>query len=188
MKKTIRKYIPIVTGVMALGALLLVPLSANAQNGSNGGDGANPDPVKSDVVQKKLKDRSLERCQNRERVISNVMTRVGDRGEKQISVIQSIQQKVQNFYVEKDISTDGYDTLVANVEAKKQAATNEVNRVRTLTRSFSCGSDDPKGTATQFKTQATAQSSSVGEYKNAVHDLIVEIKTSIGADSSTEEV
>lgn len=194
MLRTKSMVVPIVT----LALVIAVPFAVSAKNTDTASGQSNAPETSgnanagsesgSDVAQqKKLEGKSLEKCQNREKAIVNVMARIGDRGEKQIEVIASIQQKVQNFYTEKNLSVGDYDGLVAKVEAKKQEAVTAMNTVRNMNRNFSCGNDDPKGTAEQFKAQASVQSDGVVAYRDAVHELVTEIKTSVTEASAEEE-
>ncbi|MFZ2125829.1 MAG: hypothetical protein WA087_01330 [Candidatus Saccharimonadales bacterium] len=190
MQKTTHKYNLIIATIMALSIALSAPLMVSAQNTDAGNSqsgsatsGSSTSGSGSDTAtQKKLQGQSLEKCQNREMAINNIMARIGDRGEKQIAVIDAVQQKVQTYYTENNISIANYDKLVANITVKKQTATTAMNTVRTMKGSFGCGNDDPKGVATQFKSQASTQSEDITAYKNAVHDLVVEIKTAIVAE------
>lgn len=176
------RYNSIITVVVILFIVIATPMLASAQNtdagsGQSGsGTSGNATSNSDNATQKKLQGQNLEKCQNREMAINNVMARIGDRGEKQIAVIESIQQKVQTFYADKNISVNNYDSLITNVETKKQTATMSMNNVRTMKNGFGCTGDDPKGVATQFKAYAMTQSDDITEYKNAVHDLVLAIK------------
>jgi len=193
--------------VIALFALVLLPISVGAKNTnaeqgqSNGGTSGNTDSgsgsgnSNSDsgngsviATQTKLQGKNLESCQNRETVMNNIMARIGDRGQKQIDVVDSIDEKVQAFYVKKNISIENYDTLKKNVEDKKTLALAAMNNVRNINGNFDCKGDNPKGIATQFKSQASAQSEAINNYRNAVHDLVVAIKTALNSsEPATEE-
>lgn len=181
---------------------LILPVAASAQsvraeeskqgtsNSSSSNTNANLNTQNNATAiktQTKLDAKNLALCQNRERVINNVMARISDRGQKQINVIQAINDKVQAFYTNKNVSIDNYDSLMANIETKKTVAEQSMNNVRSMNGSFKCNDEDPKGIATQFKANTVAQSDSIKEYKNSVHDLVVAIKTSLNDDSTTTE-
>lgn len=193
MQKTIRKNNIIAAMVVLMLVLVLLFTvsvknvgAVNGQSGadtSNGSGSSNADPS-GNATQKKLQGDNLTACQSRETVMNNVMSRIGDRGQKQIAVIESIQQKVQAFYSEKNISVSNYEALTANVEAKKQVATAAMNAVREMNGTFGCNGDDPKGVATQFKSSAAVQSDGVSGYKDAVHDLVTAIKTAVIEDNT----
>lgn len=176
MKSKIRNYSLI---IVIFAAVMATPLTAFAI-GSENNSGAQTN------VQARLTAKKLERCQQRERVLNNIIARIGDRGQKQINVINSIQEKVQKFYTEKNISLDNYDVLVANANDKKQLATAEMEQVRSMNGTFSCTGENPTGVAAQFKNQAAKQSAAMKEYRLAVHELAVAIKTALGDSQSTE--
>lgn len=162
--------------------------SGNAYSGSGSGN-SNSDSGNGDVIttQTKLQGKNLESCQNRETVMNNVMARIGDRGQKQTDAIRLINEKVQTFYLNKGVSVENYDALNAKVEESKALALAAMNSVRNMNGSFDCKGDNPKGVATQFKSQASAQSEAIKNYRNAVHDLVVAIKTALSTSESTTE-
>lgn len=180
----------IVSALMTLLPLTVIANNAGAENGQSGSttsNGAGNSSVSagsengssSGASQTKLQAGNLEKCKNRETVMNNVMSRVGDRGQKQIGAIDDIAAKVKTFYSANNISVGNYDDIVAGIEAKKVIAQNTMNNVRNMNGSFSCGNNDPKGLATQFKLQAASQSAAVSEYKNQVSDLVAAIKAAI---------
>lgn len=184
--------------VMVLSMAFLSPIivnakSANAVSGSettgNSNTSSESETSGSESASRvKLQGRSLEKCQKRENAINNVMARIVDRAQKQNTVIESIRQKVQTFYTEKNITISNYDDLIANIEAKKAVATTVMNTVRNMNGTFGCINEDPKGIATQFKSQISVQVAAIKEYKDAVHELVVAIKTALGdSKSATEE-
>jgi len=189
MRKNIGKY-NLTAIMMILAISFLIPFVASAKNTDvgNGSDTSGDSNTElGTAVQVKLQGQNLEKCQNREMAINNIMTRTGDRGQKQINVIESIQQKVQSFYSEKNISIDNYESLTSNIEAKKQVAITAMNQVQTMKGTFSCGTDNPKGVATQFKSQASIQLGAIKEYKESVHELVVAIKTNLSTSALITE-
>lgn len=189
-------------GIIIFSIVILSPLVVNARNveapatgsevnsGSSTGyqSGSESNNVVSENATKaKLQGESLSKCQAREGAISNTMARIMDRAQKQSIVIESIQQKVEAFYAKKNMNIDNYDGLKLNIQTKKQLVTQQMNNVQTMKGSFGCGNDDPKGVADQFKTQVASQSDAISEYKKAVHDFVVAIKTALGDNKTTSE-
>jgi hypothetical protein len=134
-------------------------------------------------IQKKLGAENLKSCQNREGAIDNIMARISDRAQKQLTLMDQISLRVQNLYKDKNMSIGNYEALVATVAAKKAIADREMNTVRTMSRQFNCDSDDPKGTATQFKANTSLQSGALNDYKTAIINLINSVES---ATVSTE--
>ncbi len=175
--------------IALLAVTLLIPIAVSAQNADagNSSGGATAGSGSENSVVARLTDRKLAICQNREQVMNNIMARIGDRGQKQINVINSIQEKVQNFYTDKEITVENYDALMATVTTKKQVATTAMNNVRLMKGTFSCSGENPKGVAVQFKSQAATQSAAMKEYRDAVHALAVSIKTALGDSQAVVE-
>ena len=59
-----------------------------------------------------------------------------------------------------------------------------------MSGSFSCESDDPKGVMVEFKTALQTRNTVLKEYKTAIKDLIVAVKSaqSTAAEPTTEGV
>lgn len=124
----------------------------------------------------KLEGGKLQACQNREKVITATMTRVQDRAQKQLQIFDKVAERVQAFYESKGYQSSQYGELVANMNAKKIAAQN-ATQTMAQNGGFNCGGDAPKGTLDGFSTQAKAANATLKDYKTAVQDLIVDVKT-----------
>ena len=138
------------------------------------------------AVQTRLADVKLKVCQQREKTIDNIMTRMGDRGVKQLDVFTKIADRTEVFYDKSGKVLGNYDALVADVNAKKADAKAAVTAAQSTTVTFKCDGTDPKGAASSFKTSLEAQNQALKAYKTAVKDLIVGVKSVQGTTSSTE--
>lgn len=196
MKKLVIKN-TIATLAVALLFAFTLPFFATAKNtqaqGNTSNGNANTSGGSSDTntnsqqttspVQKKLGADQLKSCQNREGAINNIMARITDRAQKQLALMEQISVKVQNLYKDKNMSLGNYNALSAAVAAKKAIAEKSMNNVRAISRTFNCGSDDPKGIGTQFKSDAAVQAGALNEYKTAINNLIDGVES---ASASTE--
>ncbi|MBI2592027.1 hypothetical protein HYW36_00955 [Candidatus Saccharibacteria bacterium] len=126
---------------------------------------------------KKLKDDKLKICQEREDKINDSMARIGERGQNKIDLFSAIADRTKSFYVSKSKVLANYDALVAAVEAKKAAAQTAVDTVISTSVTFDCEADDPKGTASEFKTNVKAMHDALKQYRTAVKNLIVGVKS-----------
>jgi hypothetical protein len=180
MKIKIRKYNFLI--IIILAATMLMPIAVYAEEVEN-----NPGNKPTVTVQERLTARNLAKCQLREKVMNNIIARIGDRGQKQINVISSIQQKVENFYADKQITVENYDALLKNAQDKQQLATKEMESVRAMNGTFSCIGENPKVVAAQFKNQAATQSAAMKDYRLAVHELAVSVKTALGDSQAVVE-
>lgn len=127
--------------------------------------------------QARLEEAKLKACQNREKVIQNIMARMADRGTKQLDVISNISERVQTFYVDQGNTLANYDALVAEVIAKEEAAQTAVDTVKNSSDDFVCDGDDPRAVADGFKVDAQVMREALKEYKTAVKDLVAGVKS-----------
>ena len=138
------------------------------------------------TAETRLAAAKLKVCQTREKVIDNIMSRLGDRGQKQLDLFSSIAQRTETFYTEKGKTLASYDTLVAAVNAKKATAQAAVDTVKSSSANFKCDGTDPKGVASAFKDNLKIEIAALKEYKTTVKNLIVGVKSVQGTTSSTE--
>lgn len=180
----------LLSAIAVLGIAVAVPLVAqalparaqdsqtNAQGGQQGTAQTTNDQGNSgEVAQKRLADAKLKACQNRERTMTNIMSRLGDRGQKQADLFGTIADRTQKYYTDKGLVLANYDELVANVTAKRTAAQETVRTVKATGTSFRCDGDDPKGVASTFKNNLSAEIDALAAYKTSVKDLIVGVKS-----------
>jgi hypothetical protein len=137
----------------------------------------------------KLADAKLKACQRRQATINNIMSRIADRGQKQLDLFSSIADKTETFYTDKGKTLSNYDALVADVAAKKTAAQAVVDTIKSDSVTFKCDGTDPKGAAASFKDALKSEITALKNYKTSVKNLIVGVKsvqsTTVPADSTT---
>ena len=131
----------------------------------------------------------IRACENKQRVVSNIMARIADRGERHLEVFDKISDRTQAFYTEKGLSVANYDELVANVADKRAAAELQVAAVSDVSTEIDCETEDPKAVAAAFKETMKAQITALKDYRTAVKDLIVGVRTGVEAteEDATEE-
>jgi hypothetical protein len=120
---------------LALGAPNSYANAQATQNSTTTTTGRSTDPGsqaadKKTAARTKLADAKLKSCQNREKAINNIMSRIADRGQKQLDLFSSIATKTETFYTDKGKVLSNYDNLVADVTAKKDAAQTAVEAVK----------------------------------------------------------
>jgi len=138
------------------------------------------------AVQTRLADVKLKVCQQREKTIDNIMTRMGDRGVKQLDVFTKIADRTEVFYVKSGKVLSNYNALVDGVNAKKADAQTAVTAAQSTMVAFKCDGTDPKGAASSFKTSLEAQNQALKAYKTAVKNLIVGVKSVQGTTTSSD--
>jgi hypothetical protein len=125
----------------------------------------------------RLADAQLKSCQNREKAITNIMTRILDRGQKQASLFGTIASRTEAFYVKSGKTLSTYDALVADVNLKATTAQTALTTTTTDSTGFSCTGTDPKGFITTFKDSLKTEISVVQAYRTSVKNLIVGVKS-----------
>jgi len=126
----------------------------------------------------------LKACQKRETAINHIMSRVIDRGGKQIKVFDTIATRTEAFYVSKGKTVASYDALVAAVNTAKTKAETDLAAMKT-TDTLACDGTDPKGAVSAFKANLKLEIADLKAYKTAVKNLIVGVKSVQGTDSSS---
>lgn len=132
-----------------------------------------------EATQTRLEGIKLRACENRERVINNMLDRITKRGERRLNVYNAIAERVQEFYTKKGLSLSNYDDLVTDVDAKKAAAQTLVDQIKAKEVNFTCDGSDPKGTAASIKEDLRAEIKALHDYQQSIKDLIVAVKTAI---------
>lgn len=138
------------------------------------------------AAQTRLADAKLKACQNREKTVTNIMARLGERGQKQIDLFSTIADRTETFYTNKGKVLTNYDALVADVATKKAAAQAAVDTVKSTSVEFKCDGTDPKGVAATFKANLKAEIEAIKVYKTSVKNLIVGVKSVQGTTSSAD--
>jgi hypothetical protein len=139
--------------------------------------------------QARLSAVKLKVCENRHKSITNIMSRISDRGQKQLNLFSTIATRTEAFYINKGKTLSNYDTLVTAVNDKKAAAQTTVDAIKADSASFSCSSTDPQGSIAGFKTALKTEIQALKDYKTAVKNLIVGVKSvqsTTTTDNSTE--
>jgi len=160
----------------------VLAVNANAQSRVDARDSTQQTTT---VESTKLTETKLRVCNQRKKSINNIMTRIADRGQKQLNLFDSIATKVEEFYTAKGRTVSNYDTVKAEVDAKKAAATTAIEEIRTTSTTFDCDSTNPKGATDSFKASLQKEIAALKDYKTAVKNLIVAVKSAQGAASSS---
>ncbi len=131
----------------------------------------------------KLKNEKQKLCEKKQEKVSNAMTRISDRGQKQLGVFTKISERVQKFYLDKGKVLDNYDALVADVSQKKEAAETALEAIKTSPDNYTCNDDNAQEYVQTFKQNHKIATDALKEYKTAVKNLIVGVKSVQGTAS-----
>lgn len=128
--------------------------------------------------QAKLSEAKLKLCEAREKNITTIMNRAITRAQNQVKLFDTIAERVKTFYADKGIVLDNYDELVAAIATAKADVESDIEVLKTL--SFSCDSDDPRAEVEAFKEGLENIRHSLKDYRTAVKNLIVGVKSAQG--------
>lgn len=137
-----------------------------------------------EAAKTRLQDAQLKRCEAQQKAITNIMGHIADRGQNQLDLFTTIATRVENFYTEKGKTLSNYDSLVADVNAKKAAALTVVSNVKNADTTFNCSGDDPHGVISGFKTSLQQEISALKEYRTSIKNLIVGVKSVQSTETS----
>lgn len=139
---------------------------------------------KKEAAKTRLEETKLKVCQNRQKSITNIMSRIGDRGQKQLDLFSTITERAEKFYADKGYNVENYEQLVADVAAKKAAAEAALQSLSSMSSTFDCEGDDPRAAIEAYHESRKAKIQALKEYKTAVKNLIVGIKSAKSTDAS----
>ncbi len=136
-----------------------------------------------DNKQHRLEANKLRVCQLHKVKIAAIINRSITRAERQLELFTKIADRVKAFYVKKGYNVANYNDLVATADAAKAKAQADLDTLNNLD-DFDCNSDDPKGQAEAFKTALKTVNQDLKDYRTAVKNLIVAVKS---ANSQAEQ-
>ena len=122
----------------------------------------------------KLDARRLQVCETREEKINSIIQKRSEQATKHLAVFQRIAGRVQEFVSDKNLTIEGYDELVSNIEAKEADA--EAAIEANSDNTFDCNTVDGAAPAKLPRESFSAVNSALKEYRTAIKDLIVKIK------------
>jgi|GEM_PF-2320031 len=137
----------------------------------------------SDDTETKKNEAFKKACDNRADNFKNRLENIGSRAQTQQQKIDAIVQRVTAFKESKNLDVANYDALLADVNAKKQVVADLVTATQQAGQNFTCGatSDEAKANLATFKDALQQQINAMKDYRTAVKNLIVAVKTAAEA-------
>lgn len=151
--------------------ILALPNQISSTNTSNKSS-SEGDNGKNDLSAAQLKS-----CQKHEHVIDNILKRIADRGQKQVDLFSTIASRTEDFYSTKGKTLENYNLFVTNLAANKVAAQTAVNVIKQESADFKCSDNNPKGIASAFKKALKTEISVLRNYRSAVKNFVVAVRT-----------
>lgn len=178
-----------VSALLLAMVLVMTPAVSLAQTASPSNQGKVRE--KSAKVAARLEEAKLLACQKKEANITKRSASLVKTSENMQQKFDSITEKVKAYYTAKAVPAgrvvNNYDALIAEIENKKTAIKTAVEKAQTDAAAFRCDGDDPKGQLTLYRTDMQAVKKALHEYRVAIKNLIVAIRSAHGkAQSSTK--
>lgn len=135
-------------------------------------------------VHGKLTEVKLKVCQKKEAAIKKRDDQLNKMAETMLTKFADIATRVETYYTSKVVpsgkTVSNYDALVAEIGTKKTAVQTALTKANTDATAFSCTSDNPKGQLTQFRTDMQMVKQALKDYRTAIKNLIVAIRSVTG--------
>lgn len=138
----------------------------------------------------RLTEAKLKACQNKENAIQKRSKQLAKTAENMLTKFDQIASRVEQYYTAKVVPSGktvaNYDALVADIAAKKQIIRTDLNKATADATSFSCTGNDPKGQLTQFRTDIQQVKKDLKEYRTAIKNLIVAVRSVTGTTERSQ--
>ena len=140
--------------------------------------------------EQKLTEAKLKACQNRENAIQTRSKQLTKTAENMLTTFDKIAERVEQYYTAKVVPSGktvaDYDALVADIAAKKQTVQTDLDKATADATAFSCTGNDPKGQLTQFRTDMQTIKKDLKEYRTAIKNLIVAVRSVTGTTERSQ--
>ena len=128
-----------------------------------------------------LQDAKLRACQAVSTSVITRSTHLVDLVTQMEKTFTSIADGVEQYYLTKVVPTGktlpNYDALVADISTKQNSLAPLVQTAQTDASSFSCTGNNPAAQLTQYRTDMQGVLKGLQDYRTAVKNLIVAVRT-----------
>ena len=135
-------------------------------------------------TQVRLTEAKLKACQAREKAIKKRTEQLMKLATTMQEKFDAIAERVKEYYTSKVVPSGktvaNYDSLVADIQFKKEAVQTVLVTAQENAGSFACDGNDPKGQLAQFKDDMRAVKSALKDYRTSIKNLIVAVRSVIG--------
>ncbi len=132
----------------------------------------------------RLENAKLRACQAKEEAITKRATRLTRLVNNMESNFDKHAQRVEEYYTSKVLPSGktvaNYDSLVADIAAKKAAVAAALAIAQNDANSFICTGDDPKGQLTLYRQDMQAVKKALKDYRTSIKNLIVAVRSVVG--------
>lgn len=134
----------------------------------------------------KLADKRLEICEKRHDKINTIVTQSAERATKQLAVFQKIEERVKQFYTDKNLSSDSYDAAVATADEKEATAVAAMEVSSETT--FDCVTTSGTKPGDVVKEAMSTRHTALKDYRTAIKNLILVVKKAHGQQQENSGV
>jgi len=160
-------------------------LPQRTQSGGVSSQGQSRMPV---FTQVHLQDAKLRACQAISASLVTRSTHLVDLVNQMEKTFTSIAQGVEQYYLTSVLPTgttlSNYNTMVADIATEQNALTSLIQAALTDVSSFSCTGNNPAAQLTQYRTDMQAVLKGLQDYRTAIKNLIVAVRTLPSVKSS----
>lgn len=143
-------------------------------------------------LQNRLNEVKMRVCRTHEETIKNRMSSLTRMATNMFETFDSIATRVETYYTEKVVpggkTVPDYEDLVSSIASKKMDTKDALLAAQNDRDTFSCEGDNPKGLLTTFRKDMQEVKSSLKDYRTAIKDLIVAIRSSTSDTGKKERL
>jgi hypothetical protein len=154
------------------------PVAPTHNDSATSGGGSQTTTTTAQVKQR-LSPPQLKTCQNRSALIGTIMNRANTRAKNQITLFVNIASHVESFYTSKGKTSTTYPQLVTAVNSAEAQATTDLATLKSDS-TFSCGSNNPGGAVSVYRTDLLAVQEDASNLRSAVKNLITSVAQAEG--------
>jgi hypothetical protein len=141
---------------------------------------------KKELLKEKAKERAAERaeaqkermqakCEQHQANLNKLVKNIQARSQRAYDRITKISELIKKFYVKKELNVAEYDTLIADVEAKRVAA--KANLDTLLANSgIDCDAESPRTMVKQFRSERKEKIEAMKAYRQSVRKLLQTVR------------
>ena len=140
-------------------------------------------------AQNRLTEVKLKLCQAKENAIKKRTGQLTKLAATMQEKFDAIAGRVEEYYTSKVVPSGktvaNYDSLVADIQAKKGAVQTALTTAQNNAGTFACDGNDPKGQLSQFREDMRAVKSALKDYRTSIKNLIVAVHSVTGTIERT---
>lgn len=133
--------------------------------------------------QNSLEGKRLAACEKRSSKINKILSHGTDHSRKHLAVFQKIEERVKQFYANKNLDVDGYDAAVANADEKEATAVAAIEASTSTT--FDCANADGAKPGNAVQELMKTRHQALKDYRTAIKELILVVKKGHGKQQNT---